>query len=473
MRFFKFRLGVLLASLFCGLPLFAQLTSGNIQGSVFDPSGATVPGARVVATNNATSVASSTESTSAGTYRFENLPIGTYSITVDAAGFVKAEVKSINVELNQTVTSNVKLEVGQASTSVEVTESAVAIDTTTAQIQSTFGSKQIADLPTTASGSGVINLSLLNAGVATSGAVGAGTGPSVGGQRPRNNNFTIEGIDNNSGSVTGPLVQVPNDAVAEFTSLQNQYAPEFGHSSGGQFNQVVKSGTNEFHGLAYEYFQNRNLNAADNLAAVDGTPLHPRYDDNRFGGTFGGPIKRNKLFFFVNYEYNPLGQAGSAGLLYAPTAAGYNTIASTPGINQTNLAIFQKYLGTAPTAAAPVSTPNGAYPILSTLAAGPEYNQTKITGTPIEIGQVSVPTPNYANYESGVASVDYNISDKDAVRGRFILNRNGIIDTGASLPVFFVTVPNNSYLLTLSEYHNFSPTLINELRLGYNRNSAG
>ncbi len=471
MKFSKVQLGILLAALFCSLPLFAQLTSGNVQGSVYDPSGAIVPGARVTARNNATGVENSTTSTSAGDYRFENLPVGTYSVLVDASGFVKAEVKGVNVELNQTVTTNVKLAVGQAATIVEVSEAAAAIDTTTAQIQSTFESKQISDLPTTASGSGVINLSLLNAGVASSGAVGAGTGPSVGGQRPRNNNFTIEGIDNNSGAVTGPLVQVPNDAVAEFSSLQNQYSPDFGHSSGGQFNQVVKSGTNEFHGLAYEYFQNRDLNAADNLAAVDGTPLHPRYDNNRFGGTVGGPIKHNKLFFFVNYEYNPVGQAGSAGLLFAPTAAGYNTINATPGINQTNLAIFKKYLGTAPTAAAPASTPNGAYPILSTLAAGPEYNQTTITGVPIQIGQISIPTPSYANYESGVASIDYNISDKDSLRGRFILNRSGVLNTGASLPTFFTTVPNNNYLLTLSEYHNFSPTVVNELRLGYNRNA--
>ncbi len=93
-------------------------------------------------------------------------------------------------------------------------------------------------------GSGVINLSLLAAGVASSGGIGVGTGPSVGGQRPRNNNFTIEGVDNNSGTVTGPLVGIPNDAVAEFTFLQNQFDPDFGHSSGGQFNQVLKSGTN-------------------------------------------------------------------------------------------------------------------------------------------------------------------------------------------------------------------------------------
>src|SRR5258708_20490872 len=106
-------------------------------------------------------------------------------------------------------------------------------------------------MPGAGSGSGVLNLSLLGAGVATSGGVGVGSGPSVGGQRPRNNNFTIEGVDNNNKGVTGPLVFVPNDAVAEFSLLQNQFSPQFGHSSGGRFDRVVKSGTNSYHGLPY------------------------------------------------------------------------------------------------------------------------------------------------------------------------------------------------------------------------------
>lgn len=456
-------------ALLFALPAFSQTTSGNITGTVYDQTGATVPGAAVTAHNTATGIDSNTVSTSAGDYRFANLPVGTYTVTVNAPGFAKAEIANVSVQLNQTVTTNVKLTVGQASTSVEVTESAVAIDTTTAQIQNTFQTKQITDLPVTASGSGVLNLSLLAPGVATSGAVGAGTGPSVGGQRPRNNNFTVEGIDNNSGSVTGPLVYVPNDSVAEFSMLLNQYSPDFGHSSGGQFNTIVKSGTNTFHGSAYEYFQNRNLNAADNLAAIDLTPLHPRYDNNRFGGTFGGPIQRNKLFFFVNYEYNPVGQAGSAGLVFAPTSAGYSTINSIPGINQTNLSIFQKYVGTAASSCAGQS--NCPSVGMSTLAAGPLWNQTNPMLTPIEVGQISVPTPNYQNNEAAVASVDYNLSDRDALRGRFILNRDGFIDTSAQLPVFFTTVPTNNYLVTFSEYHNFSPTVINELRLGFNRNA--
>src|SRR3984957_15931415 len=120
----------------------------------------------------------------------------------------------------------------------------------------------------------------------------------------------------------------------------------------------------------YESFTNRDLDAADNLNFVLGNPLHPRYDNNRFGGNFGGPIKRNKLFFFGDYEYEPFG--GTSSLAYfAPTAAGYATLAALP-INQTNLAQFQKYLGTATTAANPSTLPNGTYPVV---APGPGSNQ--------------------------------------------------------------------------------------------------
>ncbi len=123
-------------------------------------------------------------------------------------------------------------------------QAGVALDTTTVQLQQTFETKELQDLPTATTGLGVLNVSLLVPGVASSGAVGAGTGPSVGGQRPRANNYTIEGIDNNNKSVTGPLVYIPNDAVGEFTLITNQFSPEFGHSAGGQFNTIVRSGTN-------------------------------------------------------------------------------------------------------------------------------------------------------------------------------------------------------------------------------------
>jgi len=467
-KWLNVQLGLVLTALFVfNLPLFSQLTSGNITGTVYDPTGATVPGSNVVAHNTGTGVDVTTTSASAGHYRFENLPVGNYTIAVTAPGFIKTEVANIDVQLNQTVTTNVKLTIGATSTSVEVTEAGVPIDTTTAQVQTTYTAKQISDLPSASSGSGVINLSLLNAGVTTSGGAGYGTGPSVGGQRPTNNSFAIEGIDNNDLSVTGPVVTVPNDAVSEFSVLQNQFSPDFGHSSGGQFNQVVKSGSNQFHGMAYEYFDNRNLDAADNLNYVEGNPLHPRSDSNRFGGNFGGPIKRNKLFFFGDYEYAPAG--GVSSTFYdTPTAAAYATLGALPGINQTNLAEFRKYLGTA-------AAPNGSTVLVAPGAGSNESLSTGVfapSGTgaiPIPVGQISSTLPSFTNSEFGVASIDYNISDRDSLRGRFILNRIGTIDATGFPSVFFGIQPTNGYIATFSEYHTFTPALINEFRLGYNR----
>ncbi len=435
---------------------FGQSSSGSLVGSVYDASGATVAQASVLITNESSGVVTSTVTTSVGQYSVPNLLVGVYTLDVSAAGFEKAEKTKIAISLNQTVTVNVSLQVGAtASTTVDVNESSVVIDTTTSQVQTSFQAQQMEDLPSVSQGSGVINLSLLTAGVASSGAVGVGTGPSIGGQRPRNNNFTIEGIDNNEKSTTGPLVQAPNDAVAEFTLLENNFSPEFGHSSGGQFNQVVKSGGNKFSGTLYEYFQNRNLDAADQYAVNSGGPAHPRYDNNRFGGTFGGPIKRNKLFFFVDYEYNPIGQVGTTGQIYAPTQSGYNLLAGLSGVNQTNLSILKQYLPPPAAAADPSKTVFGQYPVVG--------------GQTIPLGLISIPAPNFQNTASGVASVDYTISQKDTLRGRFLSVRQGALDPNAQLSTFSGDIANNSYIATLSEFHNFSPTLVNELRLGYTR----
>ncbi len=438
----------------------AQSISGDLVGTIYDSTGAVVPNAAIVATNVATGISWTATSTSSGQYRINNLPIGSYNVFASAKGFSKATIKDVGIELNKTSTINVTMRVGQTSSVVEVAEAAVAIDTTTAQVQTSFESRQLVDLPAAAnisnSGAGVLNLSLLTSGVSSAGSVGL-NGPSVGGQRPRDNNYTVEGIDNNDKSVAMWMVTIPNDAVAEFSIMENQFSAEFGHSSGGQFNQVVKSGTNAYHGTLYEYMQNRDLNAADNLNVVGDNPLHPRLDNNRFGGNFGGPIKKDKLFFFFDYEYNPWGMASLTTPVYAPTAAGYATLNAMPGLSQTNLSQLEKYLPAAPTAVAANLAPNKVYPV--------------VNGASIPIGLLSTAAPAFENEDSGVASVDYNISDKDNLRGRFILNRIGEIDTVSQLSNFFTTEPSHYYLATFSEYHNFSPSITNEFRLGYNRYS--
>jgi hypothetical protein len=446
----------------------AQSVSGELVGTIYDATGAIVSGASVVATNNATGVQSSTVSSSTGQYRLSNLPVGSYMLRVTAKGFSVAEIRGIDVSLNVQATSNVTLQVGESKTIVEVTGSSVTIDTTTAQVQSTFDSKQLADLPTTSSGSGVLNLALYTSGVSSSGAVGVGSGPSVGGQRPRNNNFTIEGIDNNSKSVTGPIASIPNDAVAEFSILANQFSAQYGHSSGGQFNQVLKSGTNEFHGMAYEYLANRNLNALDQQDVVSGITSLPRYDNNRFGGNIGGPIKKNKLFFFFDYEYNPIGRSGVPGEIFAPTAEGYATLANIPGVNQTNLGVLKQYLP------AQSAIPGASFLVCPGTQLGATSNGACPDGAPqyqIPYGQYSFSAPVYTNNYAYLISADYTISDKDQLRGRYIRNNQTTQDTAAQLPDFWVPLVFPTYLATLTEFHNFSPSITNEFRLGFNRNS--
>lgn len=445
---------------------FGQAIDGNIVGTVTDASGAAVVGADITASNVATNVTATTKSGNSGEYRFEHLLAGTYRITAKMTGF-KTVSENVIVELNKTGTRNISLSPGAATETVEVSGVPPVIDTTTAQLQNTFDNRTVSDSPIASVGSGVINLSLLDAGVASSGGVGLGTGPSVSGQRPRNNNFTIEGVDNNNKGVTGPLLQVPNDAVDQFTVLQNQFSAEFGHSSGGQFNQTIKSGTNNFHGRVYEYFQNRNLNAIDSQLALSElsngfTSAHNTpFDNNRFGGQIGGPIIKNKLFFFTNIEYNPIKQFGfSTGC--APTAAGYATLAADPLVNATNLAQYQKYVGTAGKQTS-ATDPNCGED------NGTGASTTSVDGTLIPLGAVGFGAGNYNNFLNTAYSMDWNISDKDQVRGRYAYTKNTQIDTAAQIPAFWTPLPQRFHVFTLSEYHNFTPNLTNEVRVGFNR----
>src|SRR5437762_6265331 len=300
---------VMLALISFAPRVVAQTIDGNLTGTVVDPTGATVPNATVDLTNTATGIKASTKTGIDGLYRFNNVLVGNYDLTVTASGFSTSGLKNVAVELNKTATANVTMQVQGVTQEIAVVEARSTIDTTTSQLQSTFKADQIVDLPiieNTAGGNlpnGALNLSLPSAGVASNGGIGQGTGPSVGGQRPRNNNFMIEGVDNNNKAVTGLLVYVPTDATQEFSILQNQYNSEFGHSTGGQFNTVVKGGTNDMHGSLYEYFQNRKLNAMDQSFKRQGETTKPRYDQNRVGGSVGGPIVKNKWYYFGNFEY--------------------------------------------------------------------------------------------------------------------------------------------------------------------------
>jgi Carboxypeptidase regulatory-like domain len=435
--------------------LFGQASDSILVGTVTDSTGASVVGTVVTATNRETGVKYTSVTSSTGEYRLNNIPVGRYDVSAAMQGFATATVTGVQLQLNHTSSINLTLAVGAMNTSVEVSEAAALLDTSTAQLQSTYDSRAAVDVPSAGiskivNGAGIYNLSLLGAGVASAGGIGQGTGPSVAGQRPENNTFNIDGVMNDNHYATGPQVYVSNEAVSQFNVVQNQFSAEFGGASGGVFNAVVKTGTNQIHGSIFEYLQNRNLNAVDQQEVQQGIRSNPRFDNNRLGATIGGPIRKDKLFYFGNFEYNPLGQAAQPGqTVFAPTSAGLSALAGVSGVSKVNLGVFQQYV--------PV--------------AGSATDSVTVGGKSIPIGPLSFASPAYNNSYNAVAAIDWNVSSKDQVRGRYFYNRSIGIDFLAALPVFFEPSPVINNSLSISEFHNFSPSMENELRVSYSRNN--
>ena len=438
----------------------AQAVSGEITGTVTDASGAAVVGATVSVLNVATGVVATDKTSSSGLYHFSELLAGIYDVSVDSGGFQKSVLKGVQVELNHDQAANFTLKPAGSSTNVEVVaEAGATVDTVSSELLTTYDTKELTDLPLSASGLGVLNLSLLSPGVGSSGGTGIGIGPSIGGQRPQNNDFTIEGIDNNNKTVSGPLVIVNPDAVAEFSLLTNVYSAEYGHSDAGHFNTVVRTGDNKFHGRVYEYFQNRNMDAIDTFNAIGAAPgsvTNPRFDNNLFGGGVGGPILHDKLFFYANYERNPVGQTGGTQQLCVPTAAGLAALKTATGVSATNLSILTTYLPTATAA----TTNNCSSPSIT----------VGTNNVDVALGDYTLISGSFINKDFLTTAVDYHLSDKDQFRFRYIYNLSDGPDTAASLPVFWGTSPNRYHLASISYFHNFSPNLLNEARLGYLRN---
>jgi hypothetical protein len=424
---------------------------GNIVGTVLDPTGAVIPEATVELLNPATGITRTARTDAAGLYRFNNVLVGDYAITAKADGFAPKRMESIRVVLNRSTTVNLTLDVGDITTQVVVSETSATIDTTTATIGSSFNDRNARYTPAAGLDSlGALNLALLAAGVSSSGGTGLGEGPSIGGQRPRNNNFTVEGVDNNRKDVTGRNVDVPNEMVEEFSVLQNQFTAEFGRSGGGQFNTVIRSGSNDLHGSLFEYFENRKLNAVDQANARQDIRENPRFDSNRFGGTVGGPIIKNKLFYYGGLVYNNTGeQTPPLNPVFAPTAQGFSALDTIPGLSQTNLDVFKQYVTPAPTAS----------------------DVTTVNGVELPIGILPISFPTYENNYYWLASIDYNWNERDQTRFRYVENRSDLIDASLipRLPAFSELRKLRQRLFTVAHVHTFSPSLVNETRASYAR----
>ena len=440
-------------------PILAQSTLGNVRGTVKDPDGGAVAGAKVTIVEKNTKQTQTTTSTDTGDFEFKNLPVGQYKITVEAPNFKTLALDDVLVQLNQTTDVNAQVTVGAVTETVNVSAGgAELIDTTTTNLGKGFESRQVVDLAQTSSGAGIYNLALIAPNVVSTGGVGVGTGGSVGGQRARNNNFVVDGVDNNDKAVTGPQVYVSPEAVQEFSLLSNQYSAEFARSTGGQFITTTKSGTNSFHGTAYGFFQNRHLNALDTQQKAAGITRdtgpdnpnpNPRFDFGRFGGNIGGPIIKNKLFFFGMFERFQQGAAAGAGTVETPTAAGFAALDRIGGLSATNLGIFKQFV---PVAGGQTGS-----------------DHIVVSGVSIPIGVVSIPSPNFFYNNNFIVNLDYNMSEKTQMRGRYIFNQSRVIDNAATLPVFFQLIPTDTRLFSYTLLHSFTPNLTSETRLAYRR----
>lgn len=318
--------------------------------------------------------------------------------------------------------------------------------------------------------------------------MGVGSGGSVGGQRPRNNNFMLDGVDNNDKSVTGPSVYVSPEVVQEFTLLQNQFSAEFGRSNGGQFVTVTKSGTNDFHGSTYGFFRNRFLNALDvrqieegfvRERNIPGKQLIPRLDFLRAGGNVGGPVilpkfgeggpstwnGKDKLFFFTSFERLQVFTAAVPAGIAALTNAGIATVAATPGISGTNFGQYRQFV--------PVAAANNAGTI-NFCRVRPDLNGLCSPANTLQlpIGTVELPSsPSFNKQNNFVLNMDYTQSTKTQHRGRFNMTNN--VGPGpAGLPQFNEVVPFKTRIFSYTLTHSFTESLSNETRLAYRRSDA-
>jgi len=440
------------------IPAAAQRITGTLRGQVFDPTGAAVPNAQVTATNQETGVSVKITTTSAGTYSFPSLIPGLYKVSVEAKGFKNFVATDISVIANQDNVADTHLDLGVATEVVEVTAGGVAVQTTSSDLNNSYDVSEV-QLP---NGAGTLNGSPLNLAVLAPNVVAqpggvTGIGGSVGGTRPRDNNFTVDGVDDNNLGVTGNNSTVIPDAVAEFNLTTNQFSAEYGHSAGGQFSLVTKTGTNNWHGSGEWYNQNRNYNSLDNLTkkAIDVQHTlagQPAFDNNRFGGTVGGPIVKNKLFVFGAYEYTYLHGQGSATAFTGPTAAGLATL-EADAANSAVKALLANF---------PVASANDAGNVMIHRGG---INSTTIDTVPI--GNITIFSPNFQQEHDAQVNADYTMG-RHQFGARFLINQGKFIfPVNSTQAQFNQNELFHNRKIALNDVWTISSHVVNDLRLQY------
>jgi len=442
----------------------AQRLDGTLRVTVTDKSGASVEDARVTVANEATNVSTTANASSAGTYVFPNLLVGSYKISIEKAGFKKSVSTGVVVESNQTAEASAVLEIGDVSSVVEVSAGAELVKTESSELGATFSGRIVNELPVNTLGGDVKEFAVYAPGTTTQQGGVLGSGGSIGGNRPRFNGFSIDGVDDNRLDVNGPTQPVIQESIAEFTLLTNQFSAEYGHSAGGQFNIVTKSGTNNWHGGGWWYNRNRNYDAPDNqqkdlLKAGTITDL-PRFDYNRAGADVGGPILRNKLFVYGAYEFQNEGLASQGASVTMPTAAG---LAQLMALNPDSAVadVLKQF---------PLAPASNGLAHCSTGAGDKQAPLACVNGQAIDVGNFSSLAPNFTNQHDFAVNTDLNLG-KHQLRGRFLYDRFRAPLVNAIQPQsqFTGVQGNDGRKIIFTDAWSISSNVINDFRASYSR----
>ncbi len=442
----------------------AQTFRGTILGTVTDSSGLAVAGATVTVKNTETGLVRTTQTTADGSYTVTELPIGTYTVTISQSGFQTSVTSDVAVNVAGERRVDVALKPGQVSERVEVSGAELPqVETTTNELGGVLTSQTVQDIPV--NGRDYTKLIYLNPGVAgspdqISDSPGSFGEFSMNGARGRSNNYLLDGTDMNDGYRNDPAINeagvfgtpatiLPIDAVAEVRVISN-FEPEYGRNAGAVVNIVTKSGTNTLHGTAAEYFRNSALDARNYFNPVknaDGTsnPKAP-FHNNQYGGSLGGPIIKDKTFFYLDYE----GQQEPVGVV---------TLANVP-------------TGTA--ADGSLSPSDASNPVIAKLLALHPWPAPNLGG-----GRASVVSPSFNRLSSLIAKIDHSFDANNLVTGRYFFGDSvqsfplALTATGGQLPGFNTYTPTRVQLVSLSYVHTMGASKVNELRYGWNRFAEG
>ena len=455
-------------ALLTGGSAFAQTFRGTILGTVSDSSGAAVPGATVTIKNLDTGLTRTVVTQEDGSYSAPELPLGSYSVTVEKAGFKSGVVTGVKVEVSKESRADVTLQPGQLAQTVEVQgEELPMVESTSNTLGGIVETKVIANLPVNGRDYQKLILLVPGASAAPDGITdspGSYGTLSVNGARGRSNNYLLDGTDMNDGYRNDPAINeggvfgtpatiLPIEAIAE-VHVESNFEAEYGRSAGTAINIVTKSGTNDIHGSAFDYFRNTALNARNyfNASGQEQQPFHL----NQFGGDLGGPIFKNKTFFFVDYE--GLRETGAeASPACVPTAADISQNAPTPGDLTSINPVIQKLL-----ALNPWPQPTNS-------------NDCYANGG---IPNANLATPFSNRVDNGIVKIDHNFNKDNLLTGRYYIGDSTqlfplALTGGGLLPNYNTEVPTRVQMIAISYVSVLSPSLVNEARVGWNRFAEG